>query len=76
MTDPLKPVVRKTVRRETRDGHRQIVVGLAPGDLMGFRPARTRRTYWLPVAAGYSMAAKAYLAAEHTARKGRKGKRT
>jgi hypothetical protein len=65
MTDLNKPV-----RRRCALPHRgrRIVVSLEPGDLLGFRLERTRRTEYLPVAACYDAAVKARVYQERRAK--------
>lgn len=50
-------LITKTVRRKTRERFRswgkdarQIIVSIEPGDVLGFRLLRARKTYYLPVA--------------------------
>ena len=64
MTALTRVVSRVTLRPESRDAGRQIVVGLMPGDLLTFRLARGRKTWTLPVSAAYSLAVKLAVAAE------------
>ena len=65
----------KTIARRTINPHRgrRIVVTLEPGDLIGLRHERTRRTEYVPIAAIFDYAIKARVMAERAARKkGRK----
>ena len=48
MTDLNKPV---SCRSIVPHRGRRIVVTLAPGDVIGFRPERTRRTFWTTLSA-------------------------
>jgi hypothetical protein len=52
-----------------RDGRRQIVVTIGPGDLISFRLSRGRKTFESTLSACYSMAVKATVAAERATRK-------
>ena len=56
MTTQLK----KAVTRRTESTHRgrRVVVTIAPGDVIGFREERTRKTYWISLAACFDMAVK------------------
>lgn len=60
----MTPLIKAVSRRSTSAGvnHRQYVVTLAPGDIIGFRDVRSRSTYWLPLAACYAMAVRAEVA--------------
>lgn len=67
--------LRKAVSRRTAAPHRgrRVVVTIAPGDVIGFREERTRKTYWITLGACFDMAVKlevARLKAEK--KKGRK----
>ena len=64
MTALTRIVSRVTLRPESRDAGKQLVVSLIPGDLLEFRLARGRKRWTLPVAAAYCMAVKRTLAAE------------
>lgn len=56
MTTELK---RAVVRRTTAPHRgRRVVVTIAPGDIIGFREERTRKTYWIPLGACFDMAVK------------------
>lgn len=68
MTTPLTHVVsrRTTV---TRDAGKRIVVTLEPGDVIGFRLERTRKTYWLTLEGAYHAAVKADVAKARAERK-------
>lgn len=70
MTDLLKRIARRTV---VPHRGRRIVVTMEPGDLIGFRPERTRRTFYTTVAACADMAMRAAVLADRAAK--RKGKR-
>lgn len=69
----------KTVRRRTISPHRgrRIVVSIGPGDVIGLRHERTRRTEYLTVAACFDLAVKLRVAAakRDKAAKGRKNAR-
>jgi len=47
---------------------RRTVVTLAPGDVIGFRAERTRKTYWTSLAACMDMAIKQEVAALRAAK--------
>ena len=64
MTALTRVVSRVTLRPESRDAGRAIIVSLVPGDLLTFRLARGRKTWTLPVSAAYSLAIKLAVAAE------------
>ena len=70
MTPFSKPVKRRT---DLPHRGRRIVVSLEPGDIIGFRSERTRRTYYTTVAACSDMAIKQQVLAERAAKK--KGKK-
>lgn len=70
MTDLKKSVFRRTIGLHRG---RRIMVSLCPGDLLGLRQERCRRTEYVSLAACYDMAVKARVAAERNAkRKGNK----
>ena len=77
MTTELK----KPVSRRTTSPHRgrRVVVTIAPGDVIGFREERTRKTYWITLGACFDMAVKIEVARikaeKHKARKGRRSAR-
>lgn len=50
----------RPVTRRTRTPHRgrRVVVTIAPGDIIGFREERTRKTYWIDLGACFDMAVK------------------
>jgi hypothetical protein len=57
--------LQKPVRRLSQSNgvnRRQYIVTLAPGDIIGFRDARTRTTYWTPLALCYAQAVRAEVA--------------
>ena len=62
MTDIRKPVHRRTVSPNYMG--RRIVVSIEPGDVLGFREERTRRTFRLPVSACWQFAVKLAVAAD------------
>jgi len=64
MTALTRIVSRVTLRPESRDAGRQIVVALIPGDLLEFRLSRSRKRWTLPLSAAYCMAVKRAMAAE------------
>lgn len=66
MTD-LRSVVRRRGQLPYRG--RRIVVSLEPGDLLGFRLERTRRTEYLTVAGCYERAVLIRVASERAAKK-------
>lgn len=65
----------KPVRRRTLGAHhrRRIVVTLAPGDVIGFRYERTRRTWYTTIAACMDMAVRQTVIAERAEKKRRRG---
>lgn len=67
--------ITKAVKRRTVAPHRgrRIVVSLEPGDLIGFRAERTRRTFYVTAAACFDLAMKMHVAADRAAK--RKGKK-
>jgi len=67
--------ITKPVKRRTIGPHRglRVVVSLEPGDVIGFRSERTRRTYYVTVGACFDMAVRQQVAAERAAK--RKGKK-
>lgn len=76
MTTPLhKPVSRLSAGNGVN--RRRYVVTLAPGDVIGFRDARTRTTYWTTLASCYAATVRAEVARKREdQRKARKeGKR-
>jgi hypothetical protein len=60
MTDLNKRVKRRSIAPHRG---RRIVVSLEPGDLIGLREERTRKTYYFPIAAAFDFAVKMYVAA-------------
>jgi len=57
----------KEVRRKSSGlgiNRRQYMVTLAPGDTIGFRDLRTRKTFWTSLAACYAMAVRQEVAFE------------
>ena len=73
MTDLNKPV-RRRGRLPYRG--RRIVVSLEPGDLLGFRLERTRRTEYLTIAGCYERAVTIRVLHEKAERRKQKGKKT
>ncbi len=71
MTDLTKPV-----RRRGRIPYRgrRIVVSLEPGDMLGFRLERTRRTEYLTIAGCYERAVLIRVNSERAERRKLKGK--
>lgn len=65
----------KTVTRRTISNHRgrRFVVILEPGDVIGFRPERTRRIFYTTLAACFDMAVRQQVIADRAAK--RKGKK-
>jgi hypothetical protein len=52
MTSTDKAVSRRTVMATLFErGHRRIIVSILPGDVIGFRLERMKRTYYAPIAA-------------------------
>jgi hypothetical protein len=68
----------KNVRRETGrvyDRGRSLIVTLEPGDVIGFRPKGTRKTWKTTLGACFLMAVKAQVDADRIAKKAaRRGK--
>ena len=66
MTDLLK-----AVRRRSMVPHRgrRIVVSIEPGDVIGFRAERTRRTFYTTLAACMDMAVRTAVMAERAAKR-------
>jgi hypothetical protein len=64
----------KSIRRRTCGNHRgaRFVVTLEPGDVIGFRIERKRRTYHTTLAACFDLAVRMNVAAEKAAKKARK----
>lgn len=54
-TELQRPVTRRTASRHRG---RRVVVTIAPGDVIGFREERTRKTYWITLGACFDMAVK------------------
>lgn len=54
---------------------RRIVVSMEPGDLLGFRLERTRRTEYLPISACYERAVIARVLRERAEKRKLKGKK-
>ena len=75
MTALTRVVSRVTLRPESRDAGRQIVVSLLVGDLLEFRLSRGRKRFLLPVSAAYSLAVKLAVAAEAKANPKRRRRR-
>jgi len=79
MTDLKKPVARKaTILLDSRAKARpidEVVVTLYPNGTIGFRAARTRKTFTLPLATCYRLAIEAQVKADKAEKaKARKGK--
>lgn len=68
MTPLTKPVYRMGVHLHRIAQNRRLVLSLEPGDLVGVRVAKSRKTYYLPVAAVFSIAVKAELLATRKAK--------
>ena len=71
MTDLKKPVRRRTIGLHRG---RRIMVSLEPGDLLGLRQERCRRTQYVSLAAIYDYAVKARVLAERNQRRKTKAK--
>lgn len=67
MTDLNRPVKRRS--RYQVDDRRRVVVTLMPGDVIGFRLERTRRTWTTTLQACYQMAVRHTVAAERAAKR-------
>jgi len=67
--------ITKTVKRRTIGQHRgrRVVISLEPGDLIGFRAERTRRTFYVTAAACFDLAVRQQVLADRAAK--RKGKK-
>jgi hypothetical protein len=65
----------KTVNRRTIGTHRgrRFVVILEPGDVIGFRPERTRTVFYTTLAACFDMAVRQHVAAKKAAKRKEKG---
>ena len=65
----------KSLSRRTIGMHRgrRFVVILEPGDVIGFRPERTRKTFYTTLAACFDMAVRQQVLADRAAK--RKGKK-
>lgn len=63
--------LRKAVSRRTIAPHRgrRVVVTIAPGDVIGFREERTRKTYWVSLGACFDMAVKLEVARQRAEKK-------
>lgn len=68
-------MLNKTVKRKTFGSHRgrRFIVTLEPGDVIGFRAERTRKTFYTTLAACYDMAVRQHVAAEKAAKKKKRG---
>ncbi len=75
MTPLNKPVFRMGVYPQRIARGKRLVVSLEPGDLVGVRIAKSRKTYYLPLSAVYSMAVKIDLAATKAAKKAEREQR-
>ncbi len=69
MTPLAKSLSRRTIG--THRGRRFVVI-LEPGDVIGFRPERTRTVFYTTLAACFDMAVRQHVAAKKAAKK--KGK--
>ena len=56
MTDITKVVKRRTSDTVFSKGHRRIILSIEPGDLLGFRLERTKRTYTARIVDLYNVA--------------------
>lgn len=70
MTPLSKSLSRRTIG--THRGRRFVVI-LEPGDVIGFRPERTRRVFYTTLAACFDMAVRQQVIADRAAK--RKGKK-
>ena len=66
----------KSLSRRTTGTHRgrRFVVILEPGDVIGFRPERTRKVFYTTLAACFDMAVRQQVATDRLAKKKAKGK--
>ena len=66
----------KSLSRRTVGQHRgrRFVVILEPGDVIGFRPERTRKVFYTTLAACFDMAVRQAVIADKLAKKKAKGK--
>ena len=72
----MTPLTKQVARKSTGNGpnRRRYVVTLAPGDVIGFRDERRRKTFWLSISACYELAIRSDVAAEkRMKKKARKG---
>lgn len=68
MTPLTKPVYRMGIHLTRIAHNKRLVISLEPGDLVGVRVAKSRKTYYLPASAVFSMAVKAELIATRKAK--------
>ena len=71
MTPLNKSLSRRTI--STHRGRRFVVI-LEPGDVIGFRPERTRKVFYTTLAACFDMAVRQQVLADRAAKKKAKGK--
>ncbi len=69
MTDLKKPITRRTMLPHRG---RRLVVTLLPGDTIGLRMLRHKRTEYISIGAVYDMAVKMRVYSEKMAKKGKK----
>lgn len=69
VTDLIKPIKRKATRPHQG---RSYTVVLMPGDVIGFRPERSRKIFYVTLAACYDLAVRQTVAAERATRRKRK----
>ena len=67
----MTPLHKTVARKSNGNGpnRRQFVITIEPGDVIGFRDERRRKTYYVPLAACYEMAIKAEVAAARAAKR-------
>lgn len=70
MTPLNKAISRRA--NHAKDGGRRVIVTLFPGDVIGFRLERQRKSFKLPILACYHAAVKAELGVQRAAKKRRK----
>jgi hypothetical protein len=66
MTELKKPVRRVSIANGVN--RKRFVITLAPGDVVGFRDVRTRKTFWTSLACCYQLAVKQTVASERAER--------
>lgn len=69
MTPLSKRITRRTIGQHRG---RRVIVTLEPGDVIGFRAERTRRTFYTSLAACFDLALRQQVAADRAARKRKK----